>query len=202
MRDAINQTARRIPTWSLYTAGALLACWLIWQAGSGALGPDPVKALEHAFGEKGLQLLIASLCVTPLRWAGINLLKFRRALGLLGAAFVALHFATWVTLDMGLRGSEILNDLFKRPYIVIGFLGFLLLIPLVATSNTRAIKKLGSAAWNRLHWLAYPAILAGAVHFVMIGKVYTLESGLYLAAVVGLLLARRLKARKKVLQTA
>jgi sulfoxide reductase heme-binding subunit YedZ len=202
MRDALNRTARRIPTWSLYTIGALLAVWLFWQAANGALGPDPVKALEHAFGEKGLQLLIASLCITPLRWVGINLLKFRRALGLLGAGFVALHFAIWITLDMGLRGAEILNDLFKRPYIVIGFVGFLLLIPLVVTSNNRAIKKLGPAAWNRLHWLTYPAIFAGAMHFVMIGKVYTLESGLYLAAVAGLLLARRLKVQKKLLRTA
>jgi sulfoxide reductase heme-binding subunit YedZ len=103
---------------------------------------------------------------------------------------------------MGLRGAEILNDLFKRPYIVIGFVGFLLLIPLVVTSNNRAIKKLGPAAWNRLHWLTYPAIFAGAMHFVMIGKVYTLESGLYLAAVAGLLLARRLKVQKKLLRTA
>jgi sulfoxide reductase heme-binding subunit YedZ len=202
MRDALNRTARRIPTWSLYTIKALLAVWLLWQAANGALGPDPVKALEHAFGEKGLQLLIASLCITPLRWVGINLLKFRRALGLLGAGFVALHFAIWITLDMGLRGAEILNDLFKRPYIVIGFVGFLLLIPLVVTSNNRAIKKLGPAAWNRLHWLTYPAIFAGAMHFVMIGKVYTLESGLYLAAVAGLLLARRLKVQKKLLRTA
>lgn len=193
MRDTINQTARRIPTWSLYTIGTLLAVWLVWQAGSGAFGPDPVKALEHAFGEKGLQLLIASLCVTPLRWVGINTLKFRRALGLLGSAFVTLHFATWLALDMGLRADEILNDLFKRPYIVIGFAGFLLLLPLVATSSTAAIKRLGSPTWNRLHLLAYPAILAGAVHFVMIAKVYTLESGLYLAAVVGLLAARLLR---------
>jgi sulfoxide reductase heme-binding subunit YedZ len=121
---------------------------------------------------------------------------------LLGAGFVTLHFATWITLDMGLRGAEILSDLFKRPYIIIGFAGFLLLLPLVATSNHLAIKKMGPYAWNRLHWLTYPAILAGAVHFVMIGKVYTVESGLYLTAVLGLLAARRFKIRKKGLQAA
>ena len=196
MRDLINHTARRLPTWPLYTTGGLLAVWMIWQAATGGLGPDPVKALEHGFGEKGLQLLIASLCVTPLRWFGINLFKFRRALGLLGAGFVTLHFATWLSLDMGLRGAEILNDLFKRPYIIIGFIGFVLLIPLVATSSNKAIKKLGPAAWNRLHWLSYPAILAGAVHFVMIGKVYTVESGLYLAAVLGLLAVRAARQQK------
>ena len=202
MRDILNQTARRLPTWPVYTMGGLLAVWMIWQAGSGGLGPDPVKALERGFGERGLQVLIASLCITPLRWAGINLLKFRRALGLLGAGFVTLHFATWITLDMGLRGAEIVSDLFKRPYIIVGFAGFLLLLPLVATSNHLAIKKMGPYAWNRLHWLTYPAILAGAVHFVMIGKVYTVESGLYLTAVLGLLAARRFKIRKKGLQAA
>ena len=190
MRDLINQTARRLPTWPLYTIGGLLAVWMIWQAATGGAGPDPVKALEHGFGEKGLQLLIASLCVTPLRWVGINLFKFRRALGLLGAGFVSLHFATWLSLDMGLRGAEILNDLFKRPYIIIGFAALLMLIPLALTSNGTAIKRLGALRWRRLHWLAYPATLAGAVHFVMIGKVYTLESAIYLAVVVLILAAR------------
>ena len=196
MRALINQTARRLPTWPLYTIGGLWAVWMIWQAATGGLGPDPVKALERGFGERGLQVLIASLCITPLRWLGINLIKFRRALGLLGAGFVTLHFATWLSLDMGLRGSDILNDLFKRPYIIVGFVGFVLLIPLVATSSNKAIKKLGPAAWNRLHWLSYPAILAGAVHFVMIGKVYTVESGLYLAAVLGLLAVRAARQQK------
>ena len=196
MRALINQTARRLPTWPLYTIGGLWAVWMIWQAATGGLGPDPVKALERGFGERGLQVLIASLCITPLRWLGINLIKFRRALGLLGAGFVTLHFATWLSLDMGLRGSDILNDLFKRPYIIVGFVGFVLLIPLVATSSNKAITKLGPAAWNRLHWLSYPAILAGAVHFVMIGKVYTVESGLYLAAVLGLLAVRAARQQK------
>ena len=82
------------------------------------------------------------------------------------------------------------------PYIIVGFVGFVLLIPLVATSSNKAIKKLGPAAWNRLHWLSYPAILAGAVHFVMIGKVYTVESGLYLAAVLGLLAVRAARQQK------
>lgn len=195
MRDMINQTARRIPAWTIYLAGALAAVWLISNASSGAYGPDPVKALEKGLGERGLQVLIATLVITPLRWWGINLLKFRRALGLVGFGFIALHFAAWIVLDMGLRWSEVLNDLYKRPYIIVGFGAFMGLIPLAVTSNNRSLRRLGGAAWRKLHWLGYPAILAGAVHFVMIGKIYTVESGLYLAGVVALLAVRMARSR-------
>ncbi len=195
MRDVINQTARKIPAWVIYIVGALAAAWLIWSAASGASGPDPVKALEKGLGERGLQVLIATLVISPLRWWGINLLKFRRALGLVGFGFIALHFTAWIALDMGLRWSEVLHDLYKRPYIIVGFGAFLAMLPLAFTSNNRMVKRLGGAAWRKLHWLTYPAILAGAVHFVMIGKVYTVESALYLAAVAALLLLRMARSR-------
>ena len=105
-------------------------------------------------------------------------------------------------LDLGLRWSVILTDLTKRPYIIIGFAAFVALIPLAFTSNLWSIKRMGAQRWKQLHWLVYPAVLAGAVHFILIGKVYTLESALYFAVAVGLLIARRLKSRKAVLQTA
>ena len=146
-------------------------------------------------GERGLQVLIATLVISPLRWWGINLLKFRRALGLVGFGFIALHFTAWIALDMGLRWSEVLHDLYKRPYIIVGFGAFLAMLPLAFTSNNRMVKRLGGAAWRKLHWLTYPAMLAGAVHFVMIGKVYTVESALYLAAVAALLLLRMARSR-------
>ena len=199
MLNAINQTARRIPAYTIYIVGIALAAWVIY---SSLATPDPAKVLERMLGTRGLQILIATLCITPLRWYGVNLLKFRRALGLMGFMFIALHLMTWVVLDLALRWSEILTELTKRPFIIVGFLAFLALIPLAITSTNAMIKRLGALRWKRLHWLAYPAILAGAVHFVMIGKVYTLESALYFAAVAGLLIARRLKARKKALQTA
>lgn len=199
MIAAINQTARRIPAWTIYLAGLTLAGWVIFTS---LATPDPAKVLERVLGLRGLQILLATLLITPLRWAGLNLVKFRRALGLTGFLFISLHFLTWMLLDLGLRWSEILNDLVKRPYIIIGFAALLLMVPLAVTSNNASIKRLGAAGWKRLHWLTYPAILAGAVHFVMIGKVYTLESGLYLLAVLGLLLARRLKSQRRASQTA
>ena len=195
MIDTFNRFARRVPTWSVYILGLLVFGFIMALVISNNAGPDPVKALEKGLGERGLQFLIVALCITPLRWAGINAIKFRRAVGLVAFFFIALHFATWVVLDMGLRWSEILSDLYKRPYILIGFGAFLGMIPLAITSNNRSIKQLGAATWKRLHLLAYPATLAGAVHFVMIGKVYALDSVFYLAVVVGVLAARWVKAR-------
>ena len=199
MLDAINQTARRIPAYSIYIVGVALAAWVVFSSLS---TPDPAKVLERTLGTRGLQILIATLCITPLRWYGVNLLKFRRARGLMGFMFIAMHRTTWVVLDLGLRWSEIFTELTKRPFIIVGMLVFVALIPLAVTSNNTMVKRLGALRWKRLHWLAYPATLAGAVHFVMIGKVYTLESALYFAAVAGLLIVRRLNARKKALQTA
>ena len=199
MRDLINTAAKRTPAWAIYIVGFALAGWVVFSSLS---TPDPAKVLERELGIRGLQILILTLCITPLRWGGINLLKFRRALGLMAFMFVGLHFLTWMVLDLALRWGDIVTALLKRPYIIIGFAAFLALIPLAVTSNNHFVKKLGAKRWNRLHWLTYPAILAGAVHFVMIGKVYTLESGLYLVVVVGLLLARRLKAQQKALRTA
>lgn len=193
MKDWINRTARQTPTWVLYAAAVLLAVWTVYAA---VQTPDPAKVLERELGLRGLQILIASLCITPLRWGGINLLKFRRAFGLMAFMFITLHFLTWSVLDLGLRWSVIMTDLTKRPYIIIGFAAFVALIPLALTSNLWSIKRLGPMRWKRLHWLVYPAVLAGAVHFILIGKVYTLESALYFATAAGLLIARRLKSRK------
>lgn len=199
MIDVMNKAARRIPAWLIYVAGFALAGWTIYAA---IATPDPAKVLERDLGKVGLQILVATLLVTPLRWSGINLLKFRRALGLMAFMFISLHFLTWSVLDLGLRWSVILTDLTKRPYIIIGFAALLMLIPLAITSNNYAIKKLGGLRWRRLHWLAYPATLAGALHFVMIGKVYTVESALYLTAVVVVLAARRIRRQRKAVAAA
>lgn len=200
--DRVNATLRRLPVWVVYLLGALPAVFLLVGAIAGGLGPDPVKGLERPLGEWGLRFLIASLSVTPLMRVGLRLLKFRRALGLLGFFYVLAHFAVWLGLDMGLYWSQIAADLVKRPYIVVGFAAFLMLVPLAITSNDRLIRRMGGRAWRRLHRLAYPAILAGAVHFVMIGKVWTGESLVYLALVLGLLALRLVPQRRARTQTA
>jgi methionine sulfoxide reductase heme-binding subunit len=197
--DRVNALARRVPTWVVYLLGLLPLALLVWGAVFGGLGPDPVKAIERGLGERGLQFLLASLAVTPLRrFAGLNLLRFRRALGLLAFAYVTLHLMAWVTLDMGLRWGEMVADLTKRPFVIVGMVGFLVLVPLAATSWNGAIRRMGALAWNRLHKLAYVAILAGVLHLALLVKVWTPETLIYVGLSLGLLALRLVpKARPR-----
>jgi sulfoxide reductase heme-binding subunit YedZ len=188
--DRINAFARRVPTWVVYTLGLVPLALLVWGAVSGGIGPDPVKAIERGLGFRGLQFLLASLAITPLRRVGLNLFRFRRALGLLSFTYLTLHLTAWVWLDMGLRWGEMLADLTKRPFVILGMIGFLVMVPLAATSWNGAIRRMGAAAWNRLHKLAYVAILAGAVHLALISKIWTTEILVYLALTLGLLAVR------------
>lgn len=188
--DRVNALARRVPTWAVYLLGLVPLAWLVWGAVSDGLGADPVKAIEHALGERGLQFLLASLAITPLRRVGLNFLRFRRALGLLAFLYVTLHLVAWVWLDMGLRWNEMLADLTKRPFVILGMVGFVVMIPLALTSWNGAIRRLGAAAWNRLHKLAYVAILAGAAHLALLSKVWTTEVLIYLGLTLGLLAVR------------
>ncbi len=198
--QTINGALRPIPPLAVYLAGAVPALVLVVQLFAGGLGIDPVKTLEHALGLYALQFLIAGICISPLRrFTGVNLLRWRRALGLVGFAYVALHLAVWVTLDLQFRWGEIWTDIVKRPYITVGMLGFVLLVPLAVTSTDGAVRRMGAAAWRRLHLLVYPAILAGAVHFVWLVKAWPIEPLLYLAAVLTLIALRvALYARKGV----
>lgn len=200
--ERVNRALRRLPVWAVYAAGAIPAALLLWGAVMGGLGPDPVKGLERPLGEWGLRFLIAALAVTPLMRAGLRLMKFRRALGMLGFWYVLVHFAVWIGLDMGLYWPQIAGDLVKRPYILVGFAGLLMLLPLAVTSTDGMVRRLGAQAWRRLHRLAYPAILAGAVHFLMIGKVWTTEALIYLGLVTALLALRLIPRRKPRIQTA
>ncbi len=190
LATAINGATRRVPVWAVWLAGLAPVPWLVWQAATGGLGVEPVEALEHRLGELALQILIASLAVTPLRrHLGVNLIRFRRALGLLAFAYVALHLAVWLLLDVQTL-SRVWEDIVKRPYITVGMAGFLLLLPLAITSNDWSVRRLGAAGWRRLHRLAYPAAILGAVHYVMLARGVQLEPLLYLAAILGLLALR------------
>jgi sulfoxide reductase heme-binding subunit YedZ len=188
--ERINAFARRVPTWGVYVLGLVPLGFLVWGAIFGGLGPDPVKAIERGLGERGLQFLLASLAITPLRRVGLNLIRFRRALGLLSFLYVALHLTAWVWLDMGLRWTEMLADLTKRPFVILGMIGFLAMVPLAATSYNAAIRRMGAAAWGRLHKLAYVAILAGALHLVLLSKVWTGEVLVYVGLALALLAVR------------
>jgi len=191
MASRINVAARRIPAWTIYAAGFLWSAWLLWQALTGGLGADPVKGLEHALGLVGLKLLLAGLCVTPLRrFAGINLLKFRRAIGLTAFYYIILHLLSWLVLDMGLLIGQALHDIVKRPYITIGMAALVLMIPLAITSNNKMVRRLGAARWQRLHKLTYPAVVLGALHYIWLVKVWPLAPLVYMGLALGLIACR------------
>ncbi|MEH6774252.1 MAG: protein-methionine-sulfoxide reductase heme-binding subunit MsrQ [Cereibacter changlensis] len=204
LAQRINMALRPVPGWVIYPLALAPLLLLVWQTFSGALGVDPVKAIEHRLGEVALQLLVAGLAITPLRWAtGVSLIRYRRAVGLMAFLYVVLHLATWLFLDIQLRWAEIGADLLKRPYIMLGMLGFAVMIPLALTSNNASIRRLGPAGWARLHKLTYVAALAGALHFLLLVKAWPLEPMLYLGAVVTLLAVRAIRnGRRAVAKTA
>ena len=196
--QSMNQTLRRVPAWPVYLLGAVPFAVLVWLTFTGGLGADPVKFIERDLGEWGLKFIVAGLCITPLRWfTGVSLIKYRRAIGLLAFLYVALHLTTWVTLDLQFRWAEIGADLIKRPYIIVGMIGFTALLPLAITSNNLSIRKMGPQGWQRLHKLTYVAALAGAIHYIMLVKAWPAEPLLYLAAVIVLLAVRAWRSWRK-----
>ena len=194
--DRINAAARRVPPGAIYALALLPLAWLVGAAATGGLGIDPVKEMEHRLGLWGLQLLVAGLCVTPLRrFAGVNLIRFRRAIGLVAFAYILLHLLVWLVLDMGLLWEQALKDIVKRPYVTMGMAGFAALVPLAATSNDGSLRRLGPVRWRRLHRLTYLAALAGGVHYLWLVKSWPLEPFLYLGAILALLGLRVLPRR-------
>lgn len=190
LSQRINARVGRLPTWPLYIVGLLVPFWYLYLGLTGGLGVEPIEALEHKLGVLALQGLILGLAVRPLRnWTGVNLIKFRRAVGLITFYYIFCHLLVWLVLDVQIL-SQIWADILKRPYITVGMVGFVLLIPLAVTSNNWSIRKLGPLKWRRLHQLSYGAALLGAVHWIMLERGWQLEPLIYLGLIVLLLLAR------------
>ncbi|MBT9370420.1 protein-methionine-sulfoxide reductase heme-binding subunit MsrQ [Rhizobium sp. CSW-27] len=194
---AIPPRYRAASVWALYALGLMPGLYAFYLGIYGGLGADPVREFEHRLGLWALRFLCLGLTVTPLRdLFGVNLIAYRRALGLLAFYYVLAHFAVYLTLDRGLILSSILGDILKRPYIMLGMAGLLMLIPLALTSNRWSIRRLGPR-WNQLHKLAYPILLAAVLHYVLSLKAITLEPASYIA-IVTLLLGYRLVRPKVV----
>ena len=192
MLSALHNWVRRMPVWSVYLVLAVPAVYFFYLALTGALSIEPIKALEHKLGEFGLQLLMFGLFITPLRrYLGLNLLRFRRAIGVMTYYYITLHLLVWLILDVQVP-SAILQDIVKRPYITIGMLAFVGMTPLAFTSNSYAVRKLGQS-WRKLHRLVYVIAVLGAVHFIMLVKGLQFEPIIYLGVILTLL-ALRLKS--------
>lgn len=189
-----NDPVRR----AIYVIGMVPAVWYFWLGLNDALGADPQKTLERMLGLWALRFLILGLAISPLRQVGgLNLVRYRRAVGLLAFYYVCLHLSVYMLLDQGLNWPAIWADIVKRPFITVGMLAFVLLVPLAATSNNAMIKRLGAIAWSRLHRLVYAAAAAAVLHFVMLVKSWTFELTLYCALIAGLLLFRLVMTQRK-----
>jgi sulfoxide reductase heme-binding subunit YedZ len=183
---------------ALYVVGMLPAVWYFYLGFTDQLGADPQNTLERTLGLWALRFVVVGLAITPLRpYLGPRLIRYRRTFGLLAFYYAVLHVFVYLVLDQGLNMQAIIADIIKRPYITVGMLAFLMLVPLAVTSNNIMIRKLGGQAWNKLHRLVYIAAIAAAVHFLMVVKTWNFEPVLYAALIAVLLLHRLVKYAKK-----
>ena len=165
----------RALVWAAAFVPLLYIAWQLWLAFNGephALGREPVKGAEHATGEQAIRFLLISLAVTPVRQltAWNWLAKYRRVFGLVMFAYATVHLLAYAVLDLELQLGEVATEIAKRPYLVVGFAAWLLLVPLAATSTAGWIRRLGGARWRALHRLAYAAAALGVVHYWMSQK--------------------------------
>jgi sulfoxide reductase heme-binding subunit YedZ len=174
--------------------------WLVAGAATDSLGANPAEALIRSTGDWTLRFLCLTLAVTPARqWTGWTaLVRLRRMLGLYTFFYAVLHFLCFAWLDMGFDFGDIVRDIVKRPFILVGTAGLLLMLPLAATSFDRAIRALGGARWRRLHRAVYAVGVLGVLHFFWMraGKNDFAEVAVY-AAIIGGLLGWRLWVRKR-----
>ena len=193
----IHGALRRVPTWSIYLLCMAPAIVYAALAFTDRLGADPARALEHALGLWGLRLLLIGLAITPIREIfGLNLVRFRRVVGLAAFTTIALHLLSWAWLDVAFDPATMWKDISRRPYITIGMAAFILLIPLAVTSTNAMIRRLGPKAWNRLHKLVYLIAILGGLHFLLLKKTIQAEPLIYLGLAV-ILIGWRLVPRRK-----
>jgi sulfoxide reductase heme-binding subunit YedZ len=187
-RQALQHRSTKPALWLLCL---LPFAWLVWGAVNDALGANPAEYLIRATGDWTLRLLCITLAVTPLRvMLGLpELAKLRRKLGLFTYFYVVLHLLCYSWLDMGFEWGDIAADIAKRPFILVGFSAFVLLMPLALTSFNRAIRWLGAKRWQWLHRLVYVVAVLAVLHFFWMraGKSNFAEVFVYAAVLFALL---------------
>lgn len=178
--------------WLVFAIGLIPGVYLWMTALDGGFA-NPVEALIRSHGDWALRFLWLTLTVTPaaLLFGWYRLYLVRRALGLLSFTYAAVHVGIYAVLDRELIAAEIWADVIKRPFITIGVLTFLLLVPLAATSFAAAQRALGRR-WKQLHRLIYPAAILAVVHYTMMVKADTLEPLIY-AGILAVLFALRFR---------
>ena len=181
-----------------FVLACLPFCWLVWAAFSNQLGANPAEALIRSLGDWTLRFLVLVLAVTPLRvslgWPALA--RLRRMVGLFVFFYACMHLLAYAWFDMEFDLPGIVADVIKRPFILVGFLSWLLLLALAATSFNRAIRAMGAQRWQLLHRAVYAIAGLGVLHFFWMrsGKNDFAEVAVY-AALFALLLGWRLWRR-------
>ena len=190
-------TVRRIKA-ALFAACLIPLAFLIWLGFTGGLGADPVEFVRRATGTWTLDFLVITLCVTPFRRAtGWHwLIRLRRMFGLYAFFYATIHILTYLWLDQLFDLEAIWRDVVKRPLIAVGFLSFVLMIPLAATSADRVARRLGGKRWQQLHRAVYLVAIAGVIHFWWLVKIDFTRPLIY-SVIIGALLVARLAYRFK-----
>jgi sulfoxide reductase heme-binding subunit YedZ len=165
---------------------------LLWRIANSDLGPNPVQFVEYTTGRWTLRFLAITLAITPARkiLRLPQLIRFRRMLGLFAFFYVCLHILTYAGIDKYFMWGQIWQDIHKRPYIIAGFTGFVLLVPLALTSTAGWIRRLGGKRWRMIHRGIYLAACAGVVHYYWQVK-SDKRAPLAYGAIIALLLAWR-----------
>jgi len=174
---------------SLFIISLLPAIILIYGALNNQLGANPIEVLTRDTGEWALRFLLITLAVSPLRllFGWHFLADVRRLLGLYSFFYAAIHMLLYVWLDQFFNLTDIIKDIIERPFITVGFINFIALILLAATSNDAMIKRLGAERWNRLHSLVYYIGIGAVIHFFMLVKKDVTEPVIYIIILVVLL---------------
>lgn len=194
---------RRLLKPLLFTLCLMPLSLLVWHGFTSGLGANPIEEITHRTGQWALRMLLITLSVTPLRqitgWHW--LIRFRRMLGLYAFFYAVLHFTTYVWLDQFFWWQGIVEDVIERPFITVGFVAFMLMIPLAITSTRGMVRRL-KRKWALLHRAIYLAAILGVVHFWWLVKVDVREPAIYAVVLAMLLGYRLLRAVKRQFSTA
>ena len=187
-----SQLARTVLKPVVFAAALGPLAWLVYNAFLGDLGANPIETITNSTGIWTLRFIVITLAITPVRWLTKwnPIITFRRMIGLFAFFYGTIHFSIYFVLDRSLMFDGLWEDIVKRPYITVGFTGFVLMIPLALTSTKGWIRRLGGQRWNLLHKLVYITAVLGVVHYLWKVKLDVTDPLIYMAIVAALLLVR------------
>lgn len=188
-----TQLVRRVLKPVVFAACLAPFLWLAYRTYQGDLGANPIETITNTTGIWTLRFIVITLAITPVRWLTKwnPIINFRRMIGLFAFFYGTVHFLIYFVLDRSLMFDGLWEDIVKRPYITMGFTGFVLMIPLALTSTKGWIRRLGGYRWNLLHRLIYCTSVFAVIHYWWKVKL-DVTNPMFYAAIVAVLLSVRL----------